>query len=312
MPKRDATYHSVLDHANNHRLPFVRKIQAALYPEEYKKWEKEKTSLEARMNKLYRKPKSYSKKQQFLGGFQPLINIKNEIVDTVKPYKSSYHFWKDAAQPSRGVGNVLAGLGKIGAIPALAIADMINYQRIYKTGRYGYRYGNEGYENGKNLWITGLKATGVRSLSWLVSGASSVGYGVLQVLTTPAVPFKIGFRLIRTAISGRPKAENNKNIKNILNNETVPYPNLVLNNREECKFLHRRYKSSIDRGQKTDVTFLAEEKRLWGLIKDEEYGPHLQYIGLFQKANKSSKKHGNDTENLIINRASDSPPISHN
>jgi len=139
-------------------------------------------------------PASKDLRQQFLGGFQPLVDMGRDFVKTFKPYKSDNHVLEDLAQPFRGVGNFLKGITTLVLVPLVFLIRL--FPALYR---------------GKNI------KNSVEALSWLVSGVSNVVRGLTQIVATPLLLLKVALRLVLTEKKGRPKLEDSKGIKRLVN-----------------------------------------------------------------------------------------------
>jgi|GEM_PF-3851340 len=63
-----------------------------------------------------------------LGGFNPLINMRKDFIDTFKPYKSgSYFILRDLIQPFRGIGNMFRGVFNVITSPILLLINTLRY-----------------------------------------------------------------------------------------------------------------------------------------------------------------------------------------
>ena len=68
---------------------------------------------------------SQGRSSLFFGGFNPILAMKKDVVDTFKPYKSGFYLLRDVLQPVRGVANVFKGLFYAGISPVIFIFNTV-------------------------------------------------------------------------------------------------------------------------------------------------------------------------------------------
>lgn len=127
----------------------------------------------------------------FLGGLNPLLAIKKDVVDTFKPYKSGYYVQRDLLQPVRGLGNLVRGLFNLIVAPSILIFTIGLYIKMSWSEK-SFKFFS------KNLWIGSVKAAG-----GMLDGVTSIIRGALQILTTPlTLIFRLPIRGFLTATQG--------------------------------------------------------------------------------------------------------------
>lgn len=122
-------------------------------------------------------------KRQLLGGFQPLMDMHKDLVNTFRPYKSWKHVEQELLQPVRGLGNVFAGILLLIGVcvyAPLAGLGIIQEKRPLKKAMVS---------------------------SWCIESISRIIRGATQLVFTPFVPIKMLFRGITTSILGWQKIE---------------------------------------------------------------------------------------------------------
>ncbi|GEM_PF-4287593 len=215
-------------------------------------------------------PKPYFS-QQLLGALQPIVDIDKDFVDTFKPYKTGYfgyHAVRDFLQPLRGIGNTLKGVATILITPLVFLYDTIEYAFTSKSF---------------SDFANNMNSNFCRSASWMLEGVSNLPRGVTQIIATPLTWFiKIPLRALITGIVGTPKIEENQGIQDLV--KKCEYDILKSNNVDwSCvRELHRKFKKSHRRGQKTNIPII-KESRLAKRISREDIAQvrAIQYVGLF-------------------------------
>lgn len=129
----------------------------------------------------------------FLGGLNPLLAMKKDVVDTFKPYKSNYYILRDLIQPVRGVGNIVKGLFNTVVAPLIFLANVPRYAVIGISQR---SFG---------LFAENMAMNNARAGGGLLDGLTSIIRGVTQIVTTPlTLCIRMPLRGIITAVRGKP------------------------------------------------------------------------------------------------------------
>jgi hypothetical protein len=234
--KTSTNYTSLFQRLVDENFPFFRRINIYLY--------------ETDQSKRKHRDRNPTIPKQILGGLQPLADILKDVVDTFKPYKSSYHVKRDLLQPIRALGNIVKGIILITAAPLFFIGDMVRYMFISGSLR----------NFGINMIINSS-----RTASWLLEGVFSILRGAGQLATTPLTwALRMPLRGIISAIKGMPKIEDNPSLQSCLQKgETIPSEHsgacAALPTADVINELHRKFNKSLSRGQRTDISSFKEE-----------------------------------------------------
>jgi hypothetical protein len=296
MKKINGGYESLFDYLVLRDFPFARAIQAKLYPDENKTV---RYGNHSPYVLRYNASPKHELVDKFVGSFQPMADMLKDVIDTVKPYKSSYGLKRDILQPIRGITNVAKGVAILIATPVLFVANAVRYA-LYSGSVRNF---------GKNLAINAF-----RSATWSLDGVNNIIRGITQVATTPlTLLIKIPLRGIITGIVGRLKIEDNAGIKRMANLATEG----VLSEKSSGNYsddryynghyeLHRKFIKAHARGQATNIN-PAEEQKLYdasrriGCLSDDKINSINQYIGLFANRVEDKSSCSNEEQHLLAN-----------
>lgn len=265
---------------------------------EYNKWDNE---LEGFNTNPYRDPGRPSPSSRFLGGLQPFRAMKKDIVDTFKPYKSTFYIKRDLMQPVAGIGNIIKGSCYVVLAPLMfPIGIFVCISEGIAKKSFGLF-----------AWKMALGST-VLSGGFL-DGVGSLVRGVSQLLTTPLTWFvRIPLRAIITKIKGKPTVCQNvekkvEKLEILVNKEDKTLTDALEIN---CGLnsLCRKVRKAEERGQEigkeidlsdyessysrnVDITFLGDEvddqnsDRLKRVVNDGHCvrGRALTFLGLFKQ-----------------------------
>ncbi|MBA2653938.1 MAG: hypothetical protein H0U71_02585 [Gammaproteobacteria bacterium] len=204
-----------------------------------------------------------------LGGFNPLLAMRKDFVDTFKPYKSRFYIARDFLQPFRGIGNILKGVFNILVSPVLFLAN---------TFRYAYR---AIAERSLNLFANNMAMNFARTGGGILDGITSLIRGVGQLVTTPLTwLIRMPLRGIITGVKGMPtvvdslkkKAEKTEVLlkkENITLNDAIAIDHVVLG-------FYGKMLKGMQRGQKpgADTVTLQTKSEACDLFANstEAYG----------------------------------------
>lgn len=264
--------------------------------------------------------------------FQPksgsvlLERIGKEVVDSVKPYKSTYHILRDLVTPLRSVYHTVVG----GAQLALALPiELVNAAvGVIAPNKFETRMGN-------------LKECGQNFLTRLGEGASRVLFGASLAVESVMLPVKLVSRAVSTALSGDVLIENNKEMSKLIaqTDELVKTPpkltedntadnkveltqankaevvkeqnvevlqdnkaQMTQDNKSEGKAemsqlklvglaveIHRKFEKAHERGQKTEVDCAKEQEQFKKCVQNGTKKDFEQYFELFKQPSSSEK-----------------------
>lgn len=111
---------------------------------------------------------------QMKGSLQSFADMKKDLVDTFKPYRSNWYAKRDAKQPFYGIYNFFKGIGYI--LGSLLLLIAIPFYYIPERNRGG---------SGKERYFVALVGSSIFAFSWFTDGVLSVIRGVTQLVTTP-------------------------------------------------------------------------------------------------------------------------------
>lgn len=206
----------------------------------------------------------------FLKGFQPLADLFKGFIDTFRPYKSTHHFLSDLAQPLRGIGNILKGLLTLAGMSLLIPANIL----ALLIGTLVTRDLKYLVEIAENL---------LGSLTTIIDSVLTVGRGLIQILTTPLTWFlKIPLRGIIAGFLGKPKIQNNRGIKRLLDEADKPDDDETWDRIKEACItlkLEQKYKKAQRQGRLIPEIGEEFKKPIIGeyLIYLEEYDEETIY-----------------------------------
>lgn len=201
-------------------------------------------------------------KAQFLGPFQTFLDVKKDLTNTFKPYKSSYYLKKDAMQPLYGVTNLLKGLVYIVAAPLTLLFNLF-IREPYRTIKSFISL-----SSALTHYFHNTKINVLRTMSWLLDGSLNVIRGVTQIATTPLTwLIKIPMRELITTIKGAPTIEENNAVKNLVSkaNAILANPTLIESDysMDAIKHaLHCKFIKSSERGQHSNIRGDEEKNKL--------------------------------------------------
>jgi hypothetical protein len=204
---------------------------------------------------------------QIKGSFQPLADMKKDLVDTFKPYRSDWYAERDVKQPLAGLFNFFKGIGYILGSLLLFIALPI-YSIPQKNRPEGVGY------------FFALGGRYVCALSWFIDGVLSVVRSATQLVTTPLtwwikIPLRKG---ITSFVSKKDDLliENRETIQKIVNGANLLNDNLEICDKnkdkkiirhieEECypvleNMVREKYTKAIKRGEVTHLDYSALTK----------------------------------------------------
>jgi hypothetical protein len=163
-----------------------------------------------------------NKQSKILGGFQPIMDMAKDFIDTFKPYKSSSYLVRDLTQPLRGIGNTLVGIGYffVAFIPFLGL-------------QFDTR------------------------ISWAIYGITNVLRGLSQIVTSPlAWLLKIPLRMAITYFNKEILPfEQRKSVQTLLDTALSVDDTKCAN---ICFELHQKYVNVLAKG---DITNLRSEQK---------------------------------------------------
>lgn len=134
----------------------------------------------------------------FLGGLNPLLAIAKDVVDTFKPYKSSYYVQRDFLQPLRGLGNIIRGVFNIIVTPLIYLVNV---------GRYSI---SAIRQKSFELFIDNMSLGSLKAGGGFLEGICNIVRGVTQLISTPLTwLLRIPFRGLITLIKGKPTLSQN-------------------------------------------------------------------------------------------------------
>lgn len=278
MKKINGGYQSLFEYLVDKDFPFVRAIDAKLYPVE------NDTLLYASSTPYIRRYNETPRgnwTDQFIGAFQPIASMANDIQYTFMPYKSSREFLMDIAQPIRGLGNVLRGLAILVATPLFFLGNTVRYAFISGSLRN---------------FFTNMKLNLGRSTSWFIDGLSSIVRGSIQVVATPLTwAIRVPLRGIITAIKGTPDINENEEVQHL-----VDLGNHAITNNDgytmDCikHRLHEEYQKSTSQGQTSKITPEQEKQAFNSMyfkygrnwvhpMQEDAKRNSIAYLSLFRK-----------------------------
>ena len=168
---------------------------------------------------------------QIKGSFQPLADMKKDLVDTFEPYRSDWYAERDAKQPLAGLFNFFKGIGYIlGSLLLFIALPLYSIPQKNRPEDVGYFFA--------------LGGRYVFALSWFIDGVLSVIRGATQLVTTPLtwlikIPLRKG---ITSSISEKDDLliENRKGIGRVLETADLLNRNLSIFDEPEDKNAIRR------------------------------------------------------------------------
>lgn len=190
----------------------------------------------------------------FLGGFNPVLSIGKDSVDTFKPYKSNFYFFRDLIQPFRGLGNIVKSIFNLVISPLLFVANTLKYLCLGIAQRSFF------------LFSENMKMNIAKSSGGFLEGITSLLRGLGQVVTTPATWFlRIPLRAIITRVKGMPtlvESQKNNAEKTIamVNKEGKNIEDTIAIDRKIPSFYTKTLKALI-RGQKLGADYQEVEEK---------------------------------------------------
>lgn len=186
---------------------------------------------------------------EFLGAFHPWLSMFKDVVDTLKPYKSGFHVWRDLLQPIRGLGNIIKGASYIPTTIALFLFELV------RSVVYGIARGD--FNIFKNL----MQLAFVRVTSGLFDGVNNIIRGVLQVVTTPLNwLIRIPLRVIITTIKGWPTFEETQYDNATKLEELINKDDKTLDDTLEIDFRMIRFHKKIEKAEKRGQEFINKDQ----------------------------------------------------
>lgn len=186
---------------------------------------------------------------EFLGAFHPWISMFKDVVDTLKPYKSGFHVWRDLLQPIRGLGNIIKGVVYIPTTIALFIFELIRGV-IHGIARSDF-----------NIFKNLMQLAFVRVSSGLLDGINNIIRGVLQVVTTPLnLIIRMPLRLIITAIKGWPTFEETQYENASKLEELINKDDKTLDDTLEIDFRRIRFHKKIEKAEQKGQEFINKNE----------------------------------------------------
>lgn len=283
MPKINQGYQSLFEYLVHKDFPLARRLDEYFYPDENGRL---KYSSSAPYGRRWNSAPYAG--QQILGGLQPLADMYKDLIDTFKPYKTSYHFKRDLLQPISGIGNLFKGVATVVGAFCLFLGNTIRY--AFVSGSLANFLDNMGVN---------CKRTG----AWLLDGITNIIRGITQIAATPLTwILKIPCRGLITAIKGQPLIEQNQGIQRLVTKGKTEAENGAPLDLDCIRYeLNRKFQKSSNRGQSTNIPF-AKENTLFKAqyfkygrnyeypLREDRKQAALQYIGLFSKdANEQSR-----------------------
>lgn len=126
------------------------------------------------------------------GGLNPLLAIRKDLTNTLKPYKSSFYVFKDLLQWVSGIGNTIKGVFNCVFSPLIFLVNLIRY------AYYAIR------EKNVHLFTHNMALSSVKLGGGLLDGLSSLIRGASQIVTTPLTwLIKMPLRGLITGIKGK-------------------------------------------------------------------------------------------------------------
>lgn len=135
------------------------------------------------------------------GGLNPLLGMKKDLIDTLKPYKSNFYVFKDLLQLVSGIGNTIKGVFNCVFSPLIFLVNIFRYAYIAIR------------EKSFRLFTYNLALSSIKLGGGLLDGLSSLIRGASQIVTTPLTwLIKMPLRGLITVING--KLTLSKNVEN--------------------------------------------------------------------------------------------------
>ncbi len=194
-------------------------------------------------------PRHNNMAPEFLGAFHPWLSMAKDVVDTIKPYKSGFHVWRDLIQPIRGIGNIIKGAAYLPTTIGLFVFEFFR----------GIVYGIA--KQDLNIFKSLMQLAFVRVSSGLLDGVNNLIRGVLQIATTPLTwIFRMPLRGIITSQKGWPTFEETQ-YKNALKlEELVKKEDKNLDDTVEIDFQMARLLKKIEKAEKRGQEFINKEE----------------------------------------------------
>lgn len=129
----------------------------------------------------------------FLGGFNPLLGMAKDFIDTFKPYKSGFYVQRDFIQPLRGLGNIVSGLFHVIVSPLLFLTN---------TALFACR---AILHLSFTFFLNHMKTNIIQNAGGFIDGVCNSIRGATQIAFTPLTwAIRMPLRGIITAITGMP------------------------------------------------------------------------------------------------------------
>lgn len=236
----------------------------------------------------------------FLGGFNPLIDNFNDIKRTLNLYKSWFDVGRELLQPVRGITNILSGAINLALLPVVFLFRLISlpflmiaapFKRIYDTSFQDFwKYSGTLFINLFKASWSNLARNFIDTAGGLVYGLSSILHGVNQLVTTPITYLLMPFKAIITGCKYRgfktfvdANVDRANEITELVNDNSVKIETIS----ERLSVFSHKIEKANSRGQKAGSNTTYEElKTAYDNCKSRESA--LQFLSIF--TNKETVK----------------------
>lgn len=220
---------------------------------------------------------SNNNEKYFVAPRQIFKDMVKDIADTFKPYKNVDQTDRDYAQPFRGAKNLYKGFAGI-TIPTIKFAAKIIGSIIFGIPSSIYQAFTKSHPDAENpLTFLNSEISKTRTqasklikdtASEILTGATKMLRGLTQIVTTPLTWFiKIPLRKIITSFTGSPKIEDNRSIKNLVQEANQILDHNVfssdkIDSTSTIARLHYKFSKAYSGRQKTNISIPAYNKAL--------------------------------------------------
>jgi hypothetical protein len=148
--------------------------------------------------------KTFFERDPFMWAGFDIVDMAKDAVDTVKPYKSKTHLFRDLVQPFRGLWNTLLSPFFLGLlVPAVIILGIVNVVGLF-------------YKGEAKKALNALKEAAYRIAGYTVLSLTKALRGLTQLAATPLTWLRATCRGIYAAVKGWQKFTENAGVQRLL------------------------------------------------------------------------------------------------